>query len=95
MKITVTEYDALPTDSQGRAIGIAGFERTSKGYTPSGASAPTDACNPGTRFVRISGDVAVHVGRGELATADDPFVAAGAEFYCAVNGGDVLSIIAA
>lgn len=89
-KWTISEFSHLPDDAAGEPLPIYGSVRASVGKV----APATINLTPGTVFVRFCGDTAAHVALGAAATADAPYVPAGAEFALATGGATQFTFIA-
>lgn len=96
MGVSVSEYDLLATDVNGRAI-PAGVEPAlaTQNVTLSAGSTQSAAFNDRTRLIRVHSDAAFRfaVGPDPTATANSARVAAGATEFFGVRPGEKIAVI--
>lgn len=93
--VSIAEFSTLPIDVNSRPLPIASNPTARQKLTPTASSAQSTAFAVSTHYVRISTDVAIHLGYGATATSTDLYVPAGSVEFFAVTGGTQLAFILA
>ena len=90
MKVTITEYRQMPSDSDSNDLPLGGPPVTSQVLTAAGSALPTEN---DVRFVRVATDTAIHLRWGSGATTADPYFPANSVEYFGCNRATAFSII--